>query len=563
MTLLTLLPAALAQAPAYAPASPLDAPVTGGELRVAGATSLPMVSQRFEVELHSGVAAVHITQVFENPFDETVAGLYALALPLGSAATEVTLYADDRVIDARIGTLPPRPEGTPWVRPPGASVALAVDGVCPGSVLVAEVEALVPAGWSGEEWTLSLPIEAPVEPVAPWQSPAPPVTEVAVRHPGVSDWTTLTPEPDAPLTLRWPSVPLAWLSDEGVLALELPGDAVVRGVSFPGLEAVASSWRGGDGVPWRMIAEVNGAPSGPGEAVVVRDGVRERLSIDVVEVDSPAIPALWASRQMHALDDPDARRRIALAYGLPEEGLGLVQVASAPCPCDDEPPRFASAGWGLGGMGASEGASCIEPYQQLVAGRLEWFGCGPGLWGNGMGGGGVMGGFGAPGQREELPPAALAEGPSIGIGGVVQRAPAVQRTPALATLAPNASAEGATGPGLLGGEDPFGDRAEDLDARQLRALIDQRIKRDLNSVEACYRRALRLEPTLEGEVVVQFALAPGGDGLPDDLSLSRSTLRAPSVEACVLDQLRWMKFPTPLEAPVVVRYPFSFRPEDA
>lgn len=90
-----------------------------------------------------------------------------------------------------------------------------------------------------------------------------------------------------------------------------------------------------------------------------------------------------------------------------------------------------------------------------------------------------------------------------------------------------------------------------------RALVDRRIRRDLNAIRACYREALRLNPELEGTVTLTFIVQE--NGMIGELRVAESDLDHPEAEACLVEQLRWMRFHEP-EAAFSVRYPFRFSP---
>ena len=90
-----------------------------------------------------------------------------------------------------------------------------------------------------------------------------------------------------------------------------------------------------------------------------------------------------------------------------------------------------------------------------------------------------------------------------------------------------------------------------------RAEIARVIQRNLPRFKFCYEKQLTAKPNLGGKVSVQFTIAPTG-------SVARASVRETSmndttVETCVVNVMRSLKFPKPKGGGiVVVTYPFVF-----
>lgn len=91
-----------------------------------------------------------------------------------------------------------------------------------------------------------------------------------------------------------------------------------------------------------------------------------------------------------------------------------------------------------------------------------------------------------------------------------------------------------------------------------KSAIDAVIRSGMGSIQRCYHAARADTPALEGRLTVKFAIA--GDGAVSSAEVTSSTLGSPSLEACVAGEIRRLRFPAPDGGPVVVSYPFLFRP---
>jgi len=78
----------------------------------------------------------------------------------------------------------------------------------------------------------------------------------------------------------------------------------------------------------------------------------------------------------------------------------------------------------------------------------------------------------------------------------------------------------------------------------------------LQEVHACYERALLRDPGLAGKVVLEWTIGAGGRVVA--AKTKSSSLKNPSVEACILRNLKKWRFPSPKGGVVIITYPFLF-----
>ncbi len=121
------------------------------------------------------------------------------------------------------------------------------------------------------------------------------------------------------------------------------------------------------------------------------------------------------------------------------------------------------------------------------------------------------------------------------------------------TRRPPASDGGMPTPGAPDGGPP----SSGLDKDTLRTVIHQERLR----FRFCYESLLPRFPNLQGKVIVQFAIAPGG--IVTDPQVKESTVDNAELERCLLDQVARLRFPdgAPGSAPTrtLVTYPFLFQ----
>jgi hypothetical protein len=90
-----------------------------------------------------------------------------------------------------------------------------------------------------------------------------------------------------------------------------------------------------------------------------------------------------------------------------------------------------------------------------------------------------------------------------------------------------------------------------------RSTIAAVINRNMNQIRHCFQQEMDTNPSLEGEIMIRFALAK--DGSVNSVSTLSSTLDSPEVEGCVERNILRMQFPKPKgKGVVIVKYPFVF-----
>lgn len=92
-----------------------------------------------------------------------------------------------------------------------------------------------------------------------------------------------------------------------------------------------------------------------------------------------------------------------------------------------------------------------------------------------------------------------------------------------------------------------------------REEIELGIKQGLGGIRDCYEKQLQRDPSLLGKVTVSFVI--GVDGTVAFAALKSSSLDQELAEACVLEQVKGLRFQPPRGGKtVVVSYPFRFAP---
>jgi hypothetical protein len=74
----------------------------------------------------------------------------------------------------------------------------------------------------------------------------------------------------------------------------------------------------------------------------------------------------------------------------------------------------------------------------------------------------------------------------------------------------------------------------------------------------CYRTALAAQPGLAGEIELRFTI--DASGAPQGTQVSRSTLPAGAIQACVVTAFGALRFPASSAGVLTVRYPLGFAP---
>ncbi|HUU03502.1 MAG TPA: TonB family protein [Myxococcota bacterium] len=91
-----------------------------------------------------------------------------------------------------------------------------------------------------------------------------------------------------------------------------------------------------------------------------------------------------------------------------------------------------------------------------------------------------------------------------------------------------------------------------------RGVIQRTISKNLRSIQACYEKALRSNPSLCGKIVVSFTIGP--KGTVTSARIASATIADYQMQADVLSVIRRMKFPKPTGGGSInISYPFIFR----
>lgn len=88
--------------------------------------------------------------------------------------------------------------------------------------------------------------------------------------------------------------------------------------------------------------------------------------------------------------------------------------------------------------------------------------------------------------------------------------------------------------------------------------IQKTVRAHQAAIQKCYVSALRKRPDLAGKVIVRFAISPEGAVLE---AQATESIGEPSVDACIVKQVKSWKFPKPKGGKVFVTYPFVFQPD--
>lgn len=84
------------------------------------------------------------------------------------------------------------------------------------------------------------------------------------------------------------------------------------------------------------------------------------------------------------------------------------------------------------------------------------------------------------------------------------------------------------------------------------------IKQEHKSYSSCYDDGLKINPELEGRVVVDFEI--GSDGTVQKAKVGSSTLNNKIVENCLIEKIKTFKFHTPPKKTIVeIKFPFDFK----
>jgi outer membrane biosynthesis protein TonB len=129
-------------------------------------------------------------------------------------------------------------------------------------------------------------------------------------------------------------------------------------------------------------------------------------------------------------------------------------------------------------------------------------------------------------------------------GGAAAPAPAADPAP-VAEPAPAAVPPAEPAPAAA----PPGD-----DASQVRAVI----RANLGAITACYQDVAAKIPGIQGTVTATFTIAADGS-----IAEANAVGVHGAVDACIIHLLRSLRFAPPSKAPLVIQYPFVFKPVGA
>jgi hypothetical protein len=145
---------------------------------------------------------------------------------------------------------------------------------------------------------------------------------------------------------------------------------------------------------------------------------------------------------------------------------------------------------------------------------------------------------------------------SAGAPGTSASASASARAPASAS----ASASGAMWGSTLAPAEASTARFADAGVGSLPPDVIQKVVRgDFDKFSRCYALGLSKNPKLEGSVLLRFVIDPSG-GVSGGQSESASTMPDKDVVACILRELKTVRFPQPNGGFVTVVYPLVFKP---
>ena len=92
-----------------------------------------------------------------------------------------------------------------------------------------------------------------------------------------------------------------------------------------------------------------------------------------------------------------------------------------------------------------------------------------------------------------------------------------------------------------------------------RAAAARTLRLGARGPNACYERKLLVRPELQGHVAVEVRVAASGE--VDDVKLQSSSLEAGDVEACIVQEIRGLRFPEG-QGSVTIQHRFNFRAPD-
>lgn len=90
-------------------------------------------------------------------------------------------------------------------------------------------------------------------------------------------------------------------------------------------------------------------------------------------------------------------------------------------------------------------------------------------------------------------------------------------------------------------------------------IVRRVIRSHIDEVKDCYEKGLETEPTLAGQINVEFKIGPTGQVISS--VMKGSTMNSPAVETCTVTAVSRWEFPKPTDGGmVVINYPFILSP---
>jgi hypothetical protein len=103
------------------------------------------------------------------------------------------------------------------------------------------------------------------------------------------------------------------------------------------------------------------------------------------------------------------------------------------------------------------------------------------------------------------------------------------------------------------------DAAPEVDSSDVdRDALARYVKGRIKSLQSCYEKELKRNPSLKGKLVVRFSIMPSGR--TGDIDIEEDTMGNDAVGACIRSYIRGWVFPFKPDSEVPVSYPFVFSP---
>jgi len=93
---------------------------------------------------------------------------------------------------------------------------------------------------------------------------------------------------------------------------------------------------------------------------------------------------------------------------------------------------------------------------------------------------------------------------------------------------------------------------------EYRAVVKKVIAKNEGPIRSCYEKALLKQPDLEGRIVVKFGINP--TGTVQSAVIEKDGVGSDFLAACVLHEVKNMKFPMTDGGPAIMSHPFVFKP---